>query len=415
MRDVEPERRQADAAARTDRAWGVVAGAGLLMFINLGPVLYYTNGVFAKAMIDDMSWSRGDIAAAGLPGNLLMTLTLPLVGWGVDRFGTRRIALVSSILFAIGLGLLGQFSTSLTSYAALLMLATLFGFGLSPLPPAHIVSGWFERRRGLALGLTLALSGVGTAVFPPISSKLIELVGWRHAYGVLGLAVLAVGVVSSLALLRDPPRRGGGSVGDAAGLPVSSVLRRGAFWILLVGFFLISMAIGGGATSLPLVLTDAGAPAQQASFVMSALGAMMVVGRIASGALLDRFFAPRLTALVFLFPAAAFAVLLFAPPTQINAMIAAGLIGFGLGAEVDALAFIASRAFGLRHFGRVFGLLMIAFSFGVSFGPTLFGKIHDRFQSYAYALWLACAFCLAASALVATLRRSDLPFAARDD
>jgi len=66
------------------------------MFVNLGPVLYYTSGIFTKAITDDTGWTRGTIAAASLPANLLITLTLPLVGWAVDAYGTRRIALLSS-------------------------------------------------------------------------------------------------------------------------------------------------------------------------------------------------------------------------------------------------------------------------------------------------------------------------------
>ena len=92
------------STSRVDRAWGVVAGAGLLMFVNLGPVLYYTTGVFTKAITDDTGWTRGTIAAAGLPANLLITLTLPLVGWAVDTYGTRRIAIFSSILFGVVYG-----------------------------------------------------------------------------------------------------------------------------------------------------------------------------------------------------------------------------------------------------------------------------------------------------------------------
>ena len=111
------------SASRVDRAWSVVAGAGLLMFVNLGPVLYYTSGVFTKAITDDTGWTRGTIAAAGLPPNLLITLTLPLVGWAVDAYGTRRIALLSSVLFAIGMFLLGQFSQTPALFSLLLVVA----------------------------------------------------------------------------------------------------------------------------------------------------------------------------------------------------------------------------------------------------------------------------------------------------
>src|SRR5882762_11430169 len=77
----------ASLSSRFDRAWGVVVGAGLLMFVNLGPVLYYTSGIFTKAITDDTGWTRGTIAAASLPANLVITLTLPLVGWAVDAYG----------------------------------------------------------------------------------------------------------------------------------------------------------------------------------------------------------------------------------------------------------------------------------------------------------------------------------------
>ena len=143
---------------------------------------------------------------------------------------------------------------------------------------------------------------------------------------------------------------------------------------------------------------------------MTIVGLTMMVGRVTLGPLLDRTFSPRLTALVFLAPALAFGALLHSNTTSVNAMIAAALLGFGLGAEVDALAYIASRAFGMRYFGRILGFLMVAFSLGLGFGPTLFGKIHDQFHSYQLALWIAAGISVLASGLIATLRRSDLPF-----
>jgi MFS family permease len=403
----------ASLSSRFDRAWGVVVGAGLLMLVNLGPVLYYTSGVFTKAITDDTGWTRGTIAAATLPANLLITLTLPLVGWAVDSYGTRRIALLSSILFAVGMFLLGQFSQTPGLFASLLVVAYACGFALTPLPYAQIVSGWFDKRRGLALGLMLTMSGLGTALLPPFSSALIAQFGWRNAYIFLGLIVFAIGAFAAIALLRDPPQLTNKALGHddkTPGLPVKSAVMGRAFWTLFAAFFLISFAIGGGSTSLPLILTDRGVPAQQASFVMTIVGLAMMIGRLSFGVLLDRIFAPHLTSLVFLAPALAFGVLLLPNAADVNAIIAAALLGFGLGAEVDALAYIASRAFGLRYFGRILGFLMVAFTLGLAFGPTLFGKIYDQFQTYQLALWIAAGISVVSSGLIVTLRRTDLPF-----
>ena len=403
----------ASPASQFDRAWGVVVGAGLLMFVNLGPVLYYTSGIFTKAITDDTGWTRGTIAAASLPANLLITLALPLVGWAVDTYGTRRIALLSSILFAVGMFLLGQFSQTPGLFAFLLVVAYACGFALTPLPYAQIVSGWFDKRRGLALGLMLTMSGLGTALLPPLSSALITQFGWRNAYVFLGLIVFAIGTFAAFPLLRDPPHLTEKALGHddkTPGLSVKSALTGRAFWTLFAAFFLISIAIGGGSTSLPLVLTDRGVPAQQASFVMTIVGLAMMIGRLSLGVLLDRIFAPRLTALVFLAPALAFSVLLLPDTTGVTATIAAAFLGFGLGAEGDALTYIASRAFGLRYFGRILGFLMAAFILGLAFGPTLFGKIYDQFQTYQLALWIAAGISAVSSGLIVTLRRTDLPF-----
>ena len=125
----------------------------------------------------------------------------------------------------------------------------------------------------------------------------------------------------------------------------------------------------------------------------------MMIGRLSFGLLLDRIFAPHLTALVFLAPTVAFSVLLLPDTTSINAMIAAGFLGFGLGAEVDALSYIASRSFGLRYFGRILGFLMVAFTLGLAFGPILFGKIYDQFQSYQLALWIAAGISAVSSGI----------------
>jgi len=410
---LQSERTVPASASRFDRAWGVVVGAGLLMFVNLGPVLYYTSGIFTKAITDDTGWTRGTIAAASLPANLLITLTLPLVGWAVDAYGTRRIALLSSILFAVGMFLLGQFSQTPGLFALLLVVAYACGFALTPLPYAQIVSGWFDKRRGLALGLMLTMSGLGTALLPPFSSALIAQFGWRNAYIFLGVIVFAIGASAAIALLRDPPQLTNKALSrddKTPGLPVKSALTGRPFWTLFAAFFLISIAIGGGSTSLPLILTDRGVPAQQASFVMTIVGLTMMIGRLSLGLLLDRIFAPHLTALVFLAPALAFGALLLPNTTDANAMIAAALLGFGLGAEVDALAYIASRAFGLRYFGPILGFLMVAFTLGLALGPTFFGKIYDQFQTYQFAMWIAAGISAVSSGLIVTLRPADLPF-----
>jgi MFS family permease len=381
------------------------------MFINLGPVLYYTAGVFTKAMMDDMGWPRGTIASASLPANLAITLLYPVVGWAVEAFGGRLVSLVSSVMFGLALVALGGFSATPTAFAILMVVASIAAFGLTPLPSVQLVSAWFDRRRGFALSITLALGGIGIAVFPPLGARLIADFGWRNAYAALGAIVIVVGTVATLLLVEDPPKdaRHRPSTEQAAGETLSSAIRTWKFWKLAIAFIAISIAVSGGANSLPLILTDSGMSPQRSAFAMSVMGGSMIVGRLVLARLLDRLFAPRLTAFIFLAPALAFSALLSPLPVAWSSFLAAALLGIGLGAEVDALGYITSRVYGLAHFGKIFGSLMVAFSLGLGVGPPIFGRIFDAYRSYNVALWIALAGAVVASIVMASFEKGDLP------
>ena len=152
------ERTGPASVSRFDRAWGVVVGAGLLMFVNLGPVLYYTSGIFTKAITDDTGWTRGTIAAASLPANLLITFTLP---WSVGL----------SMLTAPDASLLSRYcsqwaccwASSPTPGCSRSCRGRVPVASLTPLPYAQIVSGWFDKRRG-GVGTHVDHGGLGTAL-----------------------------------------------------------------------------------------------------------------------------------------------------------------------------------------------------------------------------------------------------------
>ncbi|MBP0590432.1 MFS transporter [Paraburkholderia sp. LEh10] len=383
------------------------------MFINLGPVLYYTAGVFTKAITDDVGWPRGTIASAALPANIAITLLYPLVGWAVGAFGGRLVSLVSTIAFGLALAALGHFSRTPVSFAALMFIASIAAFGLTPLPTVQLVSGWFDRRRGMALSISLALGGIGIAVFPPLAAKLIMLFGWRIAYAGLGGVVILVGVFATLLLIKDPPSRGAVDVGRAsknAGDTLKMAVQTKHFWKLAVAFLAISVAVSGGANSLPLILTDSGMTPQRSAFVMSVMGVSMIAGRLMLARLLDRMFAPRLTAVIFLAPVLAFVALLSPLPVTVASFLAGAFLGIGLGAEVDALGYVTSRIFGVDHLGKIFGSLMIAFSLGLGLGPSIFGCFFDATRSYHAALWSGLICATVASLIMASFGTADLQF-----
>lgn len=397
------------------QARAVVLGAGLNLFTGTGQVLLFSFGVFVGPIVADTGWSRAEISAAVLWGQLLIALAAPLTGLAVDRFGARRVARFAGPSLALGVVLIGLLSYSAGSFVFFFALSFLFGGAQVPVPYVKAVSDWYDTRLGLALGAAMILSGAGVALIPPLSAALIGTLGWRLAYVVLGIGVMVVSVPSVALLLREPPIKTVGpeqtdhkdEMAAMQGMTLGRAVRTRQFWLIAISFYLISVVVGAGTHVLPIILSDHGWKAQQGSFVMTIVGVGMMVARFGFGALLDRFHASRLTALVFAGAGVGF-LCLASGISGLTVPIAAVLIGVALGAEVDALAYLASRVFGRKHLGAVYGALMFCFSFGLGCGPALFGQIFERTGSYQDGFRLASVAAAVATLAVLAVRRSDL-------
>jgi len=389
----------------------IVLGAGLGMYINLGPVLLYTFGVFLKPIVSDTGWDRTLIAGAFGPAMFLVGLTAPLFGQLLDRYGPRRFVGVSALLFALGLLTLGLAPHSARGFAICLVLTMVLGSGLTPLPFSHVISSWFDARRGLALGLALSISGFAVASVPPLAATLIARFGWRTSYVLLAAGVIGIGLPTARWLLEDPQPRHGAA---ARALPVSEgatlreALASRTFWLLAFGLLLISTAVSAGTVHLPALLGDRGVPPTRAAFIMSVVGVSMIAGRVAIGALIDRLFAPRVSALVFLAPLVGHA-LLTGSGAGLSAIVAAVMFGLGLGAELDVFPYMTSRAFGVRHFGQIYGALLVAFTTGLALGAAMMGA-YGSIGQYDQALWIAGGCALVSAASMLLLRRADFPY-----
>lgn len=222
----------------------MVAGAGLNMLVNAGPVLLFSLGVFVKPIVADTGWSRTSISSAVLYGQILLALCGPLTGLAVDRFGARQVARCAGPLPGLGLAMVGLLSNSANSFVLFFALSFLLGAAQVPVTYVKAVAGWYDAHLGLALGFALMLSGLGVAVLPPLAAALIEAVGWRTAYLCLAGFVWLVSVPSVQWLLHEPPReaRLGTVVVHAtaraaasevpSGLTLRAALRTRALWLM---------------------------------------------------------------------------------------------------------------------------------------------------------------------------------------
>jgi cyanate permease len=168
-----------------------------------------------------------------------------------------------------------------------------------------------------------------------------------------------------------------------------------------LGYFLMSMVVGGLIVSMPAILADRGVGLAQASTAFGLLGAAIIIGRLAVGVLVDRL-AAHLVAAVFIALPSVACLLLARHRATVPAVVLAGI---SVGAEVDLLAFLVSRYFGLLHYAQIYGWALSAFSAGVGIGPPLAAWVRDTTGAYTVALDVFAAMAAAAAVLVASLGR----------
>lgn len=393
--------------------WYVALACGIGLACGLATVLTYTFGIFVLPLQESFGWTQTEIFTALFLAVIAITFVAPLFGQLVDRLGARRVILVGLVLEA---ALIASFyyqnDNVLSFYARYIGLAVL-AVGTTHIAFTRIIAVWFDRRRGLALGITLAGVGIGGFVWPILSQWAIDSFGWRSAYLVIAATIVTVGCSVMLLIVRESPQSMGllpdgdapdssaaTSKGIIAGCTLRSALTTGHFWIMLVVFLLIGLAVTSIQVHLVPLLVARGVSAMQAANALSILAIALIFGRIGAGWLMDRFFAPRVAIAFLLGPIVAI-FLLAAGASGFLAFVAGILTGLAAGAEVDVTAYLASRYFGLRYFSSIYAWYYSAYSLGAGLGPLLTANAVDRFGGYTQILYVHAAL-LAIAALLLT-------------
>lgn len=369
--------------------WWIVFGSALALIVGNGPVVVFTFGVFLKPVIDEFGWNRGTVSGALTAYTTIGALATPLAGKLVDRFGVRRVTLIFIALFSLFIAALSQTPSYPAVFLLLYGLCGLFGSGQAPLPYAKAISRRFEARRGLALGIALAGVGIGTAMMPQLARVLIQSFGWRGAYVGLGMFTFALAFTCVFLFVREPnesSRRpvesGHTNVPVVPGMTVAETLKGSfRFWFLAIAVFLVALVTNGILTHIVPLLTDRGLSTQLASLVLTSSGLAMIAGRVLSGYLLDRIFAPYVAVCFFLVTLVGVA-LLGSGWGGIVPLLGAICAGLGLASEMDLMAFLVGRYFGLRAYGEIYGYVMAVFLFGAGLGPWIMGVSFDATRSY---------------------------------
>jgi MFS family permease len=389
------------------RAWWTVLGSAVSLIFGNGPVMQFTFGVFMKPIADDLLLSRATLSVVLTIGLCTTGLCVPIAGRLVDRYGPRKVTLPAIVLMGIGM-MLPAFATRPWHLIAAYALLGVAAAGQTPLPYARIVASSFVERRGFALGLTMAGVGLGTMLLPQYASHLISGFGWRSAYLCIGATVISVAAPTFYVLVRERPADGHPVTdGELPGLTVSEALHQRSFWLITGACFLTTLTAAGILAHIVPLLVDRGGDPGRAAAAISAAGLAMIMGRIMSGLLLDRFSAPSVAAGFFAIQGLGVAVLLTASSTA-GATLATFLVGLGLGAEVDLIAFMLARYYGMRAYGSLYGLLFGAFMLAGGTGPLVMGWAYSMTGSYDASLIAFEASVAVAVVLMLVLRSSDV-------
>ena len=388
--------------------WWIALTGALALFLSTATIVIFPFGIFARAIAGEFHSGRAKISLAFTIHNLTAALCFPLAGRLVDKYGPRRVLIPSMTLLGLILVSSRFLSGSLWQlYVFYFALGAVAG-SAGAMSYTVVISHWFDRRRGLALSVMMVGMALGAIVIPPVAQKLVQTLGWRTSYSVFGIAILLIPLPLVATLLKETPESMGllpdGAAGAHAskpaalneiGLTLRETVRTSAFWIMAGVFFLVTASVHACFIHLPAVLADRGATAQVAALASSLFGVGMFIGRVGCGYLLDLFFAPRVSAA--LFAAVAIGLGFLAVGHAIwPAFVGALLVGLGLGAETDIIAYLVSRYFGLRSYGAIFGWIWAVFGLSGGLGAFLMGLGFDKTGSYVVPLTgFVCASVLA--------------------
>lgn len=391
---------------RVPGAWRAVAASAVGSGLGVTVVPMYTLGIFVAPLSAEFGWSRAQIQGSITLITVATLLTGWLVGWLSDRHGVRPVALASQIGFALGLMLLTLGNGEIVVWYVTWLLLAALAMGTSPITWTRALSAWFDQSRGLALALGMCGSGLFGIVGTPLLARLVERAGWRAGYVALSLCVLLIALPVVWRWLHEPQkkqREGSSATPALTGVSYSDALRSSRFWLLALSTAGVAFSMGGLVPNLQPLLMDRGLAPTQAAAFFGMFGLSVILGRLASGFLLDRFWAPAVATMFLSVPAAACWLFAQSELGSVALVTAVALVGVAAGAEFDLLAYLCARYFGLRHYSQIYGSQWVVFTLFAGMGPPVFGHIYDVTHSYVSILHVACAIFLMAPAMLLML------------
>lgn len=391
--------------------WWIAVATFFILFVGLCSG-FYTVSVFLKPFQDTFGWTSTQISLGFTIAALLVGLLSPLVGVAVGKLGVKKVQLAGALITGTGL-LLASMITQLWHYYLIYIYMAVGLASVSLVPAQTIISYWFDRKRGTAMGFIMTGVGLGGMAMVYVASVVTENYGWQSAYQLLGVLVLALVVPVILLVIKDKPEDmgllpdgadvagGGAAAGDSLrSLNVKEAFKTSSFKLTCLIMFLFSIVLGGLTMHAIELIRSYGV--SNANTMWSLALGFSVLGRIFFGLMSDRMSKKLLVFVTWVLLFAGFGSIMFIAGNQLLVWGFVIFYGLAIGAFVTLLPLLVGDLFGVEHFSKLIGIIGLMQILGISVGSILFGKIYDNNQSYELAVMIVIGLAIA-GALVTML------------
>jgi MFS family permease len=401
-----------DAATERRHQLLAVVTAFLSLFAIVGFALYGLPR-FYPFYVQELGWTRQQVTSGNAYSKVAVAIAFGfLAGRLIDRFGPRRLMLVGIVMAGGALIGLASVTTMAAFYLFYCFNAMGYVFG-GPLPNQVLLSRWFDRARGRAMGVAYLGIGVGGALVPLLAYTLTQQYGWRTALQILGALMILIALPSAYFVKEPPslpvPDPGAGFGVTSPGRSLKAIVSAAPFYFLALGSMASVGAVGGTVQNLALYLSlDRKLPQVEVDGMLSLVLIGSLMGRLMMGWLADRWPKKWVMFLVYFIVAISIPPLFYAPSTTALS-VAAVAFGIGLGGEYMVIPLMAAEMYGVAVMGRVMGVVLTADSVAEALVPMLVAGLRDRTGSYESGFFVLVTLAVIGAMAVSCLPRAAVP------
>ncbi|HZB26172.1 MAG TPA: MFS transporter [Vicinamibacterales bacterium] len=376
-----------------------VSTAFLALFSVVGIALYGLPR-FYPFYVEELGWTRQQVTSGNAYSKIFVALAFGFIaGRIVDAAGPRRVMLVGILMAGGALIGLSYAMTLPVFYLCYAFNALGYVCG-GPLPNQVLLSRWFDRARGKAMGVAYLGIGLGGTIVPLLAFSLTQTFGWRGALRVLGILMIVIAFPVAF-FVREPAAAAPRS--STAPLALRSVMSKPAFYFLMIGSMASIGAVGGTMQNLALYLRlDRQLPQVSIDTTLSLILLGSIVGRLVMGWLADRWPKKRVMLLIYTIVALAIPPLFYAPTPGVL-QVCAFVFGIGLGGDYMIIPLMAAEMYGVAIMGRVMGVVLTADSVSEAVVPMVVAGLRDRSGSYTTGFSLLVGLALLGAIAVTML------------